>query len=173
MINLSDLTGIPCPDAPDRDAVSSWSAMSMDAYLLDLDRRKAYGSARLAGMWQQQSRPHLDIMLALAGAENAAPSADRPLHAARTDAYASAYGLMGWYRGSDLRGAPAVYVNAIRTTADGDANRWFVHALSPIAQDRSLGLFLVVDRDSGKTAHCAQTRKDAVAWITGHGGGPQ
>lgn len=158
------------PPVPDRDRVDSWDMASMDGHLEAQDRLAAWGSAWLAARYQEQRRPHLPVMLALAGAETKAPAADRPFHAARLDAYAAAYGLSGWYRGTDFRGKPFVQVNKLRTAADGNAGRYFIHHADAY-QHRADGAFWVVDRDTGLTAHRAHSAKEAAAWITENGGG--
>lgn len=154
------------PQVPDRDVVDSWNAASMDAQLEGLDRRAAYGCARLAALYQKQGRPHLDVMLALSGAEHRSPTPEeRAFHAARLDAYAAAYGLSGWYRGTDGRGRPYVQVNKLRTPEDGNAGRWFTHHADEGCHGAD-GAYWVVDRDTGRTAFRAHSPKEAAAWIT-------
>lgn len=171
MTDVPDLMSTlpPEPPVPDRDAVDSWNAASMDAHLEGLDRRTAYGSARLAALYQQQGRSHLDVMLALAGAEHRAPAADRPFHAARLDAYAAAYSLSGWYRGTDGHGRPYVQVNRLRTVEQGNVGRYFTHHADAYL-NREHGAYWVVDRDTGRTAHQAHTPGEAASWITANGG---
>jgi hypothetical protein len=144
---------------------------AMDALLEAQDRLSAWGSARLAALYQQQGRPHLDVMLSLAGAERRSPEADRPFHAGRLDAYAAAYGLSGWYRGIDSHGRPYVQVNRLRTAAEGNAGRYFTHHADGYL-NRADGAFWVVDRDTGLTAHRAHDAEQAAAWIEDNGGGP-
>lgn len=172
MTDVHDLLATlpPEPPAPDRDVVDSWNAASMDAHLEGLDRRAAYGSARLAALYQQQGRSHLDVMLALAGAEHRSPTPEeRAFHAARLDAYAAAYGLSGWYRGIDGHGRPYVQVNRLRTAQEGDAGRWFTHRADEGCHGAD-GAYWVVDRDTGRTAFRARSSKEAAAWITENGG---
>jgi hypothetical protein len=156
------------PPVPDRE-VSSWSMTAMSALLEAQDRRAAWGSARLAALYQRQGRPHLDVMLALAGAEMHSSEADRPFHADRLDAYAAAYGLSGWYRGTASNGRPYVQVNRLRTAAEGNAGRYFTHHADDYL-NRADGAFWVVDRDTGLTAHQARSAKQAAAWIEDNGG---
>lgn len=172
MTDVPDLlaTMPPEPPAPDRDSADSWDMASMDALLEAQDRRAAYGSARLAALYQRQGRSHLDVMLALAGAERRAPAGERPFHAARLDAYAAAYGLSGWYRGTDGHGRPYVQVNRLRTTEEGNVGRWFTHHADGYL-NRENGAYWVVDRDTGRTAYQAHTPEQAAAWITENGGG--
>lgn len=158
------------PPTPDRDLVSSWSAESMDGHLLAQDKLAAWGSAWLAAARQAQGCPHLSVMLALAGAETKAPAADRPFHAARLDAYAAAYGLSGWYRGTDRHGKHFVQVNRLRTAAEGNTGRWYVHALSDVVRREDGARFLVVDRDTGRTSFQSCDQESAVAWIKDNGG---
>lgn len=160
----------PEPPVPDRDSADSWNAQSMDDLLTAQDRRAAWAISRLAAVYQQQGRSHLDVMLALAGAEHRAPAADLATYTERTNAYASAYGLSGWYRGTDGHGRPYVQVNKLRTTAEGDAGRYFTHHADD-GQHGADGAYWVVDRDTGRTAHRAHSSKEAAAWISDHGGG--
>ena len=171
MTDVPDLMATlpPEPAVPNRDTVDSWIAATMDEHLEALDRLAAYSSARLAALYQQQGRDHLDVMLALAGAESLAPAADRRIHADRLDAYAAAYGLSGWYRGTDSKGKPYVQVNKLRTAAEGNAGRYFTHHADDYL-NRERGAFWVVDRDTGLTAFQAYTGKEAAAWITENGG---
>jgi hypothetical protein len=132
-----------CPPVPDRDRVSSWDLLSMDGHLEALARLAAWNGAWLAAEYQRQGRPHLSVMLSLAGAETKSPARDRPFHAARLDAYAAAYGLSGWYRGTD---------HADEGCHGADGAYW------------------VVDRDTGRTAFRAHSAKEAAAWIKDNGG---
>lgn len=159
----------PVPEPPDRDTVDSWDMASMDAHLESLDRRAAYGCAKLAAVYQQQGREPREVIQQLAGAERNAPAAERAFHAARLDAYATAYGLSGWYRGIDDHGRPYVQVNKLRTPEDGDRGRWFTHHADD-GQHGADGAYWVVDRDTGRTAHRAHSPKEAAQWIRDHGG---
>lgn len=167
MTDVPDLAATlpPRPPVPDRDLVDSWSAESMDGHLEALDRLAAWGSAWLAAEYQNQGRPHLPVMLALAGAEHKAPAADRAFHAARLDAYAAAYGLSGWYRGTDGHGRHFVQVNRLRTSQEGNAGRWYTHHADD-GQHGADGAYWVVDRDTGRTVHRAHSSKEAATWIT-------
>jgi hypothetical protein len=160
----------PVPPGADRDTVDSWDAGSMQGYMDAQDRQIAWACAHLAARYQEQGRPHLDVMLALSGAEHRSPTPeDRAFHAARLDAYAAAYGLSGWYRGTDGHGRPYVQVNRLRTAQDGDAGRYFTHHADEGCHGAD-GAYWVVDRDTGRTAFRARSSKEAAAWITENGG---
>lgn len=160
----------PAPPEADRAAVDSWNAGSMQGYMDAQDRARAWSCARLAALYQKQGRPHLDVMLALSGAEHRSPTPEeRAFHAARLDAYAAAYGLSGWYRGTDGHGRPYVQVNKLRTPEDGNAGRWFTHRADEGCHGAD-GAYWVVDRDTGRTTFRAHSSKEAAAWITENGG---
>jgi hypothetical protein len=159
----------PEPAVPGRDTVDSWSLASMTGYLQALNRRQAWHAATEAARRQHAGARHFDVMLALAAAEEAAPGAERPWHAARLDSYAAAYGLRGWYRHLDGHGKHRVQVNKIRTRDDGDRGRYY--ASSPV-----LGAARhVVDRDTGVIVARCGSPAEADAWIAqaeGAGGPP-
>jgi hypothetical protein len=149
----------PEPAVPAQGSYDEWSLTSMTGYLAALDRYGAWHSAATAAQRQREGAPHLDIMLALAAAEERAPEADRPWHAARLDGYAAAYELRGWYRYTDSRGHHRVQVNRLRGPADGNRGRWYVNTAI-------LTRLRVVDRDTGQYATGPLTRAEADAWIT-------
>jgi hypothetical protein len=160
-----DLLDLPEePPIPDRASIDQWSVSAMTQYLEATDRRAAWTLASKAAALRSAGAPHQEVMMALAGAENVAPKSDRPYHAARLDGYAAAHGLRGWYRGKLFppaawgpRDGHNVFVNLIRTPADGDRGRYYV---SP-----SLAGFAVVDRDSGQTAAGPfKTSQEADIW---------
>lgn len=162
---VPDLLALPEePPIPDRDAVNSWSLRSMTGYLEALDRRAAWTLARKAGDLQNAGSAHYDVMMALAAAENVAPESERAFHAARLDAYASAHGLRGWYRGQILppaawgpRDGHHVFVNLTRSEADGERGRYYI--------SRSLAGVGAIDRDSGQQAAGPfTTSREAEAW---------
>jgi hypothetical protein len=152
----------PEPVVPPRELVSSWSLRSMTGYLEALDARQAWHAGMRAAQRQRDGASHFDVMMALAGAEMRALPADRPAYAARLDAYASHYGLRGWYRYT-MRcagGKHAVQVNKLRTPEDGEAGRYF-------ASSTPLGRPHVVDRDTGRiVARDFADSKAAQGWIT-------
>jgi hypothetical protein len=153
----------PEPEVLGRDTADSWDASSMDALIESQDRYQSWASARLAALYQQQGRSHLKVMLSLAGAEHRAPAADREFHAGRLDAYATAHGLSGWYRGTDSHGRSYVQVNKLRSTSDGNVGRYFTHHASSLHDTD--GAYWVVDRDTGRTAHRSHSSKEAAEWI--------
>ena len=162
--DLSELP--PEPPVPSRESTDIWSLKSMSDYTAAQDRWAAWKLADQAGRLQRADASHYDVMMALAGAENVAPEPERPFHAARLDAYAAAYGLRGWHRGTgrdrDGRdGQPRVYVNQVRTAADRDHGRYYSHRpLSVLGPGHD-----VIDRDTGQAAAHLATREEADAWI--------
>lgn len=161
----------PAPEMPDRDLVSSWSMASMQGYLDALDRAGLYRAASRAVQLECSGAPHLAVMLALAGAEMAAArigAEELAIHAARLDAYVDAYELRGWYRDTDFRGKHVVQVNKIRTAADGNLGRYYVHHV-PLTPDSEKPHW-VIDRDTGRTATRHATSQEANAWIVAAGG---
>lgn len=151
----------------------------MQAYLRELALRGADRYAEQARRLEAAGAPHLQVMLALAGAENAArdhPGYLAPYRAA-TGAYAREHGLRGWYRGTDGRGRPVVQVSRVRTAAGGDVGRYHVHR--PLVPAWGEPKAWVVDRDSGETAArfgvgmtVADAQQMARSWIyTAEAGG--
>ncbi|MFJ4680520.1 hypothetical protein [Kitasatospora sp. NPDC088783] len=160
------LTPLPAPPpAPDRDSADSWSAASMQDHLDARTRIAAHDAAMRAVHRERVGADHLDVMLALAGAETIAARLgpdEQALHAARLDAYAAAHGLRGWYRTRDLRGRHHVAVNKIRTRDEGERGRYFTHTADAMhGPDR----YWVIDRDSGRTAARLTTPAEAADWI--------
>lgn len=150
----------PAPtEMPNRDLVSSWHAGSMAKYLDLLDRHGVAKIATRADKLVADGATHLRVLSALAGAESSAPDDERHLHAARTDAYAAHYGLRGWYRYRGERGEHRVAVNYLRTAADGDVDRHYVHR--PLISSENW----VMDRDTGQVAARAPYRHAADEWI--------
>ena len=161
---VPDLSDLP-PEPVAQASYDEWSLPSMGGYLASMDSRNAWYAASMAAQRQQQGAPHLDVVLALATAEERAPASERPFHAARLDAYVAAYGLRGWYRYVDSKGVPRVQVNFLRTPDMGDRGRYYV-STATLCWSR------VVDRDTGKFAGGDFTsRKAAEAWITEAEGG--
>ncbi|MFF1341077.1 hypothetical protein ACFVYT_24690 [Streptomyces sp. NPDC058290] len=169
--DLSNLTGMP--DGPDPDDVicSSWSGASMATKLEAQRRWSANSFAHRAGECQATGRwmkdwhgsRHAAVLGLLASAEQSAPEADRPWHAARLDAYAAAYGLRGWYRTTGLRGKHEISINFIRTHADGDRGRYYRHAAyQPLHGPTN---HWVVDRDTGRTVYRTVAGQIAQQWI--------
>lgn len=161
----------PAPEIPDRDLVNSWSLASMQGYLDALNRVGLHAVASRAVQLERSGAPHLKVMLALAGAEMAAArvsAEELAAHAARLDAYANAHALRGWYRGTDFHGRHFVQVNYLRTVADGNLGRYYVHhiPLTP-ASERP---YWVIDRDTGRTVARQATAEDARAWTVAAGG---
>lgn len=125
----------------------------------------AWDRAAEAGALQRDGAPHARVLSALAGAEVLAPAAHRAWHAARLDAYAAAYGLRGWYRYTDFRGRHSIQINRIRTRADGDIGRYYVHAAAYMHAPQH---HWVVDRDTGRTVYRSHSGRIAQQWITVH-----
>lgn len=167
--DLSDLTGMPDGPHPDDVIVSVWVLSTMQAKLDAYKRYAANEAARKAGechatgKWMRdgQASRYAAVLSLLAAAEQNALEADRPWHAARLDAYATAHGLRGWYRGTDNRGSHYVQINLIRTREEGDRGRYYpTTAWREAPRDH-----IVVDRDTGRTAYKAPTSGIARQWI--------
>jgi hypothetical protein len=143
----------------------------MQGHLDAQARAGLHAAASRAVQLEQSGAPHLKVMLALAGAEGQAArlgAEELAFHAARLDAYAEAHGLRGWYRYTDFRGEHRVQVNLIRTLADGNHGRYFVHYI-PLTPPNEKPHW-VIDRDTGRTVTRYATATEANAWIVAAGG---
>lgn len=162
--DLFDLSGMPDGPRPSDVIVSSWVLSTMQAKL-DAGRRAAANeAARRAGECQaRHPGAHGAVLSLLAAAEQNAPDADRPWHAARLDAYAAAHGLRGWYRTTDLRGKRSIQVNLVRAREEGDRGRHYVHAAYRGLHGPTS--YWVIDRDTGRTAYRAISKGIAQQWI--------
>jgi len=169
--DLSDLTGMPDGPHPNDVIDSSWVLSTMQAKLDARRRLAANTAARKAGECQATGRWTRDwdssrygaVLSLLAAAEQSALETDRPWHAARLDAYAAAYGLRGWHRYTDLRGRHAIQVNYIRTYADGERDRYYVHAAYRALHGPTN--YWVIDRDTHRTAYRTISSGVAKQWI--------
>lgn len=182
--NLANLTGMPDGPPPVANPlinISAWDGPGMDAYFVASARASANRATRRAGHIQLTGRGarqwhssvHAAVLSALAAAEENAPEADRPWHAARLDTYAAAYGLRGWYRYTDFRGKHAIQVNLMRTHLDGDRGRYYTTALGPRGSILNPGPYShhVVDRDSQRMVYNAVSARIARQWIQEHEAG--
>ncbi|MCY0928367.1 hypothetical protein OTB20_19620 [Streptomyces sp. H27-H1] len=174
--DLSDLTGMPDGPHPNDVIDSSWVLSTMQAKLDAQKRFCANEAARKAGECQASGRWIRDwhtsrystVLSLLAAAEQNAPEAERPWHAARLDSYAAAHGLRGWYRGTDYCGRHYIQVNHIRTREEGDQGRYF----PTTAWREAPRNHIVVDRDTGRTAYKAPSSGIARQWIAEMEGSP-
>lgn len=152
-----------------------WSLGAMSTYLREDDLRRRDAAVARGQRLEAEGGSHCDVLMAYAAAETR--SAKYPEfaaeYAAHVDRCTSERGLRGWHRGTSQRGDHFVQVNYLRTAAEGDVDRYYVHGRTGGGFFDDGSRFLVVDRDTGRTAVAfgrdGETRDEAYAkaksWI--------